>query len=219
MRSLIALIVALSGVVWIQYHYPQTRLTDNITFEFNETFANYSAETLTFTTFGYRRAASALLWLRFLQQTPPRKVEPGQVSWIYRDLDVVTLLDPAFYPAYESGGAFLSVITEDKLGAEKILLKGIREFPRRWRLYSYLGYHYQFEMNDPLRAGETWLAGSRLPDAPPILALRASSHLAKVQNVEAGIEFLENLLKQATDPGVRGKLEEKLSRLRKSGGK
>jgi hypothetical protein len=199
--------------IYFQIQIPQKRLSDSIVFEFNENFASFSPETLRASTFGYARAASSLLWLRFLQHTPTNKVEKNQVSWIFLDLLTVSHLDPDFYPIYEHGGIFLSVITEDKLGAEKILLKGIEKFPGNWRLRAYLAYHYQFEMNEPEKAGEQYLAGAKIPGAPFLLGVRASSFLDKKGMHNKGVDFLWELYRNASDPEVKRRFADKLRRL------
>jgi hypothetical protein len=201
-------------VAWLQQASPQPRLTDGIVFRFNENFPSYSADTLRLRSFGYSRMMSSLLWLRFLQQTPPKKVEPDEVSWIYRDLDAVTEIDPDFFPAYEMGGIFLSVITEDKVGAERILLKGTRRFPERWRIRAYLAYHYQVELQKIDLAYEQYKAGARLPGAPPILGIRAASLLSARGQKEEGIRFLEDMLKDTKDPAFRERIQERISKLK-----
>ncbi len=208
------LLVGIFGVALLQEKKPQQRLTDGIVFEFNENFNSYSADTLRAMTFGYSRAAGTLLWLRFLQQTPPRKIEKNQVSWIYRDLDALAEIDPDFYPVYEHGGIFLSVITEDKRGAEQIMLKGARHFPERWRIRAYLGYHYQIELNEPEKAAEQYIIGSKLPGAPYLLGVIASSYINKIQGKEQSIRFVEGMIKDATDPMVLKRLKDKLKKLK-----
>lgn len=193
---------------------PQHRLADKIVFDFNEKFYSYSASTLKAMTFGYSRAAGVLLWLRFLQQTPPRKVELHQVSWIYRDLDALTELDPEFYPAYEHGGIFLSVITEDKRGAEQVMLKGTKVFPERWRIRAFLAYHYQYELDEQDKAAEQYRIGATLPGAPYLLGMIASSYIKKSQGRKQSVQFLENMLKDASDPQIIKKFKDKVSKLK-----
>ena len=82
--SISLLSLSFSMVLYLQLFKPQARLADGIVFDFNENFTNFSAETLRAMSFGYSRSAAALLWLRFLSQTPPRKVDKNQVSWIYQ---------------------------------------------------------------------------------------------------------------------------------------
>jgi|GEM_PF-5111795 len=218
MRILIALLSAgMLVVALLQEYKPQQRLTDKIVFDFNENFYSYSADTLKAMTFGYSRVAGVLLWLRFLQQTPPRKVEKNQVSWIYRDLDALTEIDPEFYPAYEHGGIFLSVITEDKRGAEQVMLKGVKVFPERWRIRAYLAYHYQYELDEQEKAAEQYRIGATLPGAPWLLGVVASSFIGKSQGKQQSIEFLEGMAREATDPAMKSKFLEKLARLKGEG--
>ncbi len=215
MRALIPILsLAVGSVGLLQGISPQQPLSDKIVFEFNENFPSYSAQALRSMTFGYSRVAGALLWLRFLQHTPPKKIGKNQVSWIYRDLDALTEIDPGFYPAYELGGAFLSVVTEDKRGAELLLLKGTKAFPERWRIRSNLAYHYQFELNEPRKAFEQNLAGSKLPGAPFLLGVLASSFINKTEGPEQSIHFLEGMIRDAQDPFVRGKFLAKLNKLK-----
>lgn len=215
MRTSLALFLLGAVIVGVmQSSFPQKRLTDGIVFQFNENFPSYSADTLRLMSFGYGRMMSGLLWLRFLQQTPPKKVEPNQVSWISLDLDAVTEIDPDFYPAYEMGGIFLSVITEDKLGAEKILLKGARHFPLNWRVRAYLAYHYQFEMNKVDLALEQYLAGAKIPGAPQILGLRAGSLLSSQKSRGEGLQFLEDMLKETKDPVFRERIQERIKHMK-----
>jgi hypothetical protein len=215
--SFFGLLAGILVVAALQERHPQGRLADKIVFTFNENMNVYSAETLRFMSFGYARAMGALVWLRFLQQTPPKKVEKNEVSWIYRDLNSLSEIDPEFFPIYDLGGIFLSVITEDKRGAEQILLKGTRVFPERWRIRGNLGYHYQFELNEPEKAAEQYRIGAKLPGAPPLFALIASSFINSREGRERSIDFLEGMLRDTKDPDVRAKFLAKIEKLKKGG--
>lgn len=207
---LLAAILSLGLFVFLQEKWPQEPVTEKVTFRFNERAPSLTADGLRLISFGYPRMFSNLLWLRFLQATPTEKVPPGEVSWIYFDLDAITTIDPDFYPAYESGGIFLSVVTEDKWGAERLLQKGVKAFPGQWRLQAYLAYHYQFELNEGEKAADLYLSASHLPGAPPLIGLLAARHLAKTQSIENGIEFLENLLRSTTDVTARKNIESRI---------
>lgn len=204
---------ALLLVAWMQLAAPVKDYRKDLSFDHNETIASYSPETLKFMSFGYDRAISGLLWLRFLQYTPPEKVAKGQLSWIYRDLHSVSALDPEFYPVYEHGGIFLSVITEDKEGAEQIFLKGIQQFPLRWRIRAYLAYHYQFEMSNSTKASEQYYIGSTLPGAPYILKVLASNYLKAKEGTTVAVDFLEDMLRDTKDPLARKKIQQKIEKL------
>lgn len=209
----IALAASVLAVVWLQAFFPQKRLKDEIVFSYNEDVVSYPADILRLSSFGYGRATSSLLWLRFLQQTPPRKVEPDQLSWVYYDLDAVSELDPDFYPAYEHGGIFLSVITEDKRGAERIFLKGIKQFPDRWRIRAYLAYHYLWELGEPEKAAAQYLAAADLPGASPIMKVAAASALAKRGDKSAALALLRRVLDGTEDPVARARILDKMKKL------
>jgi hypothetical protein len=207
--------IGCAAIIALQTFRPQERLADKIVFAFNENMNVYSADTLRFMSFGYDRAMGALIWLRFLQQTPPAKVGKNEVSWIYLDLRSLSEIDPEFYPIYEQGGIFLSVITEDKRGAEQILRRGTEVFPERWRIRGNLAYHYKFELGEEDKAAEQYRLAAGLPGAPPLFAVIASSYINKTAGRKQSIAFLEQMLKDATDPTVRERFLEKIERLRK----
>lgn len=213
LKSSLFIIAGCLVVFAVQLKVPQKRLKDSIVFGFNDDIISYSPDFLRLTSFGYGKAVSSMLWLRFLQQTPPEKVARDQLSWIYYDLEAVSELDPNFYPAYELGGIFLSVITEDKRGAERIFLKGTKRFPNSWRLRAYLAYHYQFELGEPEKAGEQYVAAAALPGASYLVKVLASSSLAKRQGNEAAIDLLRGFLVNTKDEAARSRILEKIRKL------
>jgi hypothetical protein len=214
MRHFLFIALSLLGLIAMQEKVPQNRLADGIDFDFNERFPSFPSETISALSFGYPHLFSTLLWIRFLQETPIHKVPPGQFSWIYRDLDAILDIDPEFYPAVEQGGTFLSVITEDKIGAERLLLKGIRLFPDRPQPYFYLGYHYLYELNDTQKAAEIFRQGALKPGAVPLMALLATTLTIKTKGRDQGLLLLEDMLQRTTNPKIREKLLAKLAKLK-----
>lgn len=208
--ALLSALLALTGAVALQEHKPQASVTENVTFGFNESVTVFSTDAIRMVSFGYPRVFSNLLWVRFLEQTPTAKVPPGQLSWIYFDLDSIASIDPEFMPTFNQAGMFLSVITEDKKGAEQLLLKGIRLHPQSWKIRANLAYHYQFELNDSEKAAEQYLAASMLSGAPALMAVLAAKHKAKDGNILASIVFLEQLKQATLDEKVRATLQERI---------
>ncbi len=204
--------VALTGTVALQESLPQRRATEGRAISFNEGAVTFSAQTLRFISFGYERMTAAALWLRFLQNTHPVKVSPNEVSWLYLDLEAITELDPEFLPAYQFGGMFISVITEDRNGAEKILRKGMERFPQNWKLPAYLAYHFQFELNDPDGARPLYLRAAQLPGSPDVLKSIAASIQSKQS--QGGLAALEELERNATSPELKKRIQEKLRKAR-----
>lgn len=126
--------------------------------------------------FGYDSMLASLMWIRVLQdinvcdqkhkviaypqftesddplaqvlnrQLPPARCTNG---WVYQMLDVITHLDNQFESAYKDGATFLSVVVDDREGAQKIFNKGLIWFPDDWELLYRAAYHELFEMQNP----------------------------------------------------------------------
>ncbi|MGZ3694463.1 MAG: tetratricopeptide repeat protein [Bdellovibrionota bacterium] len=208
-------ILAFGAAMALQEWKPQKSVTDKVTFGFNERRPTLSADTLELISFGYPRFFSSLLWLRFLQLSPIDRVPDGELSWIYFDLDTITTIDPDFYPAFEHAGIYLSVVTNDKKGAQLLFEKGVRLHPNRWRIRAYLAYHYQFEVDQPEKAVEQYFAASRLEGAPSLMGILAARHLARTESIQRSIEFLESLKEASKDERAKQNFEERIQTWKK----
>jgi hypothetical protein len=209
-----AVLLALAGVVTLQWRLPQKPAADSITFRFNERMPAVTPEVGRVMSFGYAQAFGAMLWLRFLQYIPAEKVPVGEISWLYYDLDTISAVDPDFTPVFTQGGLFLSVITEDRAGARKILERGAALHPDNWRILSALAYHFMFEERRPDLAGPYYLAASQVPGAPEVFSLMAATHINRSQGIDASIAFLERFAESSKEEIVRKKLLEKIAKLK-----
>jgi hypothetical protein len=220
MRSAILLLIlsiSFALNLYLQEKRPQTPLTESVSFSFNEGFPAFTANSLRLMSFGYENFVGGLLWLRFLQNLPVKKIDSNSVSWVYLDLNAISDIDPGFYPVFTHGAPFLSVIIDDKKGAELLLLKGTQLFPSLWKIHAYLGYHYQFELHEPEKAQLQYEAGAALPGASPLMGILAASLKTKQQSKsarEASIRFLENLKKSATNEAVIKVFDNKIKQLK-----
>lgn len=212
------LLAGMVGVAYLQHKRPQRPVIEGVTFAFNEGKPAITAEVARAISFGYDRALAATLWLRFLQYTPPEKVPKGQSSWVFFDLDTISAIDPQFTPVFTQGALFLSVITEDRAGAERILKRGAELFPDNWRILGNLAYHYHFEEKRFDKAGPYYLAASRLPGAPQLLGLLAATYLKEAESPEASLAFLRNMEGSVKNETIQRKLKEKIQELEGKGG-
>lgn len=208
---------AAAVVAVLQIGRPQAPTAQNLTVGFNEGKPVVTPAVGRLLSLGYPRALSSLLWLRFLQYTPPERIPPGQRSWIYYDLLTISQLDPGFLPAYEMGAVFLSVITEDREGAEELLKRGVDLNPHNFNLLGALGYHYQFELKRPELAGPYFLRAAQEPRAPQIYAILASSYLSNTQSTAAAEAFLLGMAARNPDESFKKNIEAKIKRMREEG--
>lgn len=210
----VALPLFLLAAVIIQEHKPHLPLKDQVTFKFNEGFPSFSPEITKVLSFGYSRAFSALLWIRFLRHSPVTKVKKGEVSWVWVDLNTISVIDPDFSPVYTSGGVFLSVITQDKEGARLLLEKGVKKFPKIWQIKAFLAYHYQYELNDFAKAAEQYRIAATIPGSPHFFPMLAATLTQKSGDSRLAIAFLEEMLKNTKSDNVKEGIKKKLDKLR-----
>lgn len=132
-----------------------------------------------FYSFGYNQLVSSLLWVRMLQDIdvcdqhpekilyPEIKENPDPLDeiltrelpisrchkgWVFQMLDVISDLTPGFEAVYADGATFLSVLVDDRKGAQEIFAKGQSFFPENWEIHYRAAYHELFEMQDPDKA-------------------------------------------------------------------
>ncbi|RZA08941.1 MAG: hypothetical protein EOP11_03265 [Proteobacteria bacterium] len=209
-----ALLLSAATVGYLQLESPRPPTAATLNFAFNEGKPVLSPSVGRLVSFGYPRALSSILWLRFLQYTPTEKVPAGQRSWIYYDLLTISRLDPDFKPTYKMGALFLSVITEDHAGAEQVLLRGAELHPDDFSILGNLAYHYQFEMGEPEKAGPYFLKAAKIPGAPYIYSIMASNYLKEAGSAGAAEKFLAGMLSTTTDEKLKEKLLLKMQKLR-----
>lgn len=216
----IGTIIAILGAattIFVQGNYPHKPVKENVKFAFNEGFPTFTTETIRLLSFGYPFAVSSLLWIRFLIHTPPESMGKAEVSWIYLDLKAISDIDVNFVPVFSHGAMYLSVITEDKMGAKLLLERGVERYPNFWRFRAYLAYHYQYELHDLAKAAEQYAIAARLPGAPAFMGALAGQLFAKAGDTNLAMQTLESMLDTTTDPAVRKRIEDKIVRLRSGG--
>ena len=178
-------------------------------------------KSMNFFTFGYNSMISSLMWVRILQdidvcdQVEEKQVLPAfetqdiltevlerklpqakcREGWVYQMLDVITELTPDFYGAYLDGATMLSVVVDDRRGAQKLFAKAVIDFPDDWQILYRAAYHELFEMQNPNRAARLLrLAGERgAPQWVYALSARIYSRLGQAAFAKT---ILESVLRR-----------------------
>ena len=112
---------------------------------------------------GYHEWIADLLWIRFLQDSDFCSMAQGvpvyngnfkqcDLGWSYRLADAITELAPRFKSVYKVSSVLMSIFVGDQKGAERILRKGLAEFPKDWQMNFYATYFYSVEVPQPHRA-------------------------------------------------------------------
>ncbi len=159
---------------------------------------------------GYDCLAADFYWMRTIQYYG-RRDEADRRAVRYKNLstllDITTTLNPDLMDAYRSGSLFLSepdpIGAGQPLGAVKLLDKGIAAHPKEWRLPYDKGFIYFWFLKDYKAAGESWLAASRLPEAPPWMEGLAAMALSRGGAMDVAISLWKRQLEESDRANIR----------------
>src|SRR5262249_35967214 len=84
--------------------------------------------------------------------------------------------------------------------------------PSKWRLYQHLGYVY-WRRNDFHRASEVYMAGSKIPGAPPWMAAIGARMKAEGGSRDAAREMYQHLYDSSNDEAVKEMVRKQVMRL------
>lgn len=150
--------------------------------------------------FGFRNFLADVQWLEAVQVAGARRMREADYDRLALLLKAVNNFDPRFLVPYLLGGLLLADSSRHVGEALSVLERGCAALPNEWRLPFYLGYTRYFSLGDPLEGGRAFEKASRLPDSPPYLPLLASRMFSEGRKPQAALAFLEEMLKEESDP-------------------
>ena len=127
---------------------------------------------------GYCGLMADVYWTRVVQYYGGiHHAGGGKYQLLWPLLNITAHLDPQLRQAYEYGSTFLAVKPPNGAGlpdkAVELVKYGISQNPDDWRLYYDLGFIY-YDLKNYREAADTILAGSKLPNSSPFLAVLAA---------------------------------------------
>lgn len=168
---------------------------------------------------GYDALVADIYWTRTVQYYGARVGTRGaRFDLLWPLLDITTTLDPQLIVAYRFGAIFLSEPTG--VGAARtdlavqLVKRGITANPNEWHLYSDLGFLYYWRMRDFPDSAATYLEGSKVHGAPPILGMMAARVSAEGGSIETSRMIWSELYESSKDPSVRDRAEQMLRALK-----
>jgi hypothetical protein len=167
---------------------------------------------------GFQTTYAAYLWIKTILYFGSEYMGPQQYRWLVGMIDIVTRLNPSFYPAYEFAALFLPDYCKNPDAARVILERGISGCSqKRYKLLFYLGWIYHQYCHDDLRAAECLARAAREKGVPGYIAGLAATYYANAGKYDEGLGYLSSLYQTTEDPHVRKFIEEKLRKYRPSG--
>jgi hypothetical protein len=208
------LALAAAAVIWCAIVFCQTRLT--------RTHLEYSAQSsMAFVPqsdkikpflLGFSTVYADYLWIRTTLYFGSHYMTDRKFTWLVHMVDLVTRLNPDFYPAYEFAGLMLPDLCKDPAASQVILERGISSnVQRKWKLYYYLGMLQYRYYDDKKAAADCFARASTLKGAPVYtLAGIAAVMFKKAGAPQEGREFLEFMYAASENPEVKRYIESKL---------
>ncbi|MEZ4873057.1 MAG: hypothetical protein R2827_12630 [Bdellovibrionales bacterium] len=111
----------------------------------------------------FKTAENANLDDLIMTEWKPPRCHKG---WVYHMLDRITDLSPKYRRVYISGGLHLSIVVDDREGAELLYDKAVKNLPDNWQLAYHAGYHALYETRKFSKAADMFRLAAQ-HGAPP----------------------------------------------------
>jgi hypothetical protein len=153
--------------------------------------------------FGFRNFLGDMVWLKAVQVSGDRRMAREDYDRLHHLLDTVINFDPQFKVPYLLGGIILGDSPDHSREALQTLARGRKNHPSEWRFPFYIGYIRYFSLGDPIGGGKALVEASHVPGSAPYLPLLAARMLSEGREPETALAFLDEMMRQETNPGRR----------------
>lgn len=163
---------------------------------------------------GYETTYANYLWIKTVLYFGSHNSGDKDYRWLCSMLDIVTRLNPRFYPAYEFAGLILPEFTDRQDAARIILERGVTELGST--RYKIPFFRAMLEMNhysDTATAAHYMLIAARDPKAPPYIVGLAATLLNKSERSDLAAQFLMAAYESAENPAVKRTVLDKLKKM------
>jgi hypothetical protein len=163
---------------------------------------------------GFSSTYADFLWIRTNLYFGGHYLTDREYPYLIHMVDMVTRLNPHYYPAYEFAGLIIPDLCRSPDAARVILERGIGEWGQRsWKLPFYLGWIYFKYYRDPETAGRYLALAAQSPHVPSFIIGLAATMFRDAGKPRLGTEYLLAMYQATQNPGVRKVIEDKLRQL------
>lgn len=232
---LVILVFVGYAIIWLSV---EAAHTNSSTSNEQRRYLNPPPEYLEYFHFGFRESMADSFWLRWIQDADNCQIYARQLerqtldvsrqndpnynprfklcdnSWSFKMLDVITKLAPRFKMPYVAGGITLAVLTEDYVGATTIFERGLAIYPNDWNLAYRAAFHYQFDLDDKVRAAQL-LEVAAANGAPSWVSSLAAKLYTQTGQLMLGISALENYRRSITNEVALQEVDKRLEALKR----
>jgi tetratricopeptide (TPR) repeat protein len=197
----ILLVSCLAGSVWLLRSIDRQRTGATL----EEVLYISSPKLLKHLSLGYDGLLADVYWTRAVQYFGDH-LDKGAEHYdlLAPLLEITTTLDPHLLVAYEYGSNFLAANGGQPQRAIQLVEFGIHNNPNQWHLYYDLGFIYYLEFKDYAKASESFVRGTRVPDAHPFLKILAAQMAGRGGDVQTARMLWTTTFQTTKDRDIRG---------------
>lgn len=168
---------------------------------------------------GYKTTLSHYLWIKTVIYFGGHYASDKHYTWIVNMLDIITKLNPYFYPAYEFAGVLLPDITRNPDISRVLLERGISNLRvKQWNIAFYMGMLYYQYYKDNYTAARYFELASCAPGAPKekLVGLAAAFYRKSGQE-DYALSYLKLMYETSDNPEVKRHILEKIDKFMRDG--
>ena len=169
-------------------------------------------------TFGFNNFVSDILWFNTINYFGEHFASDQDYRWFAHMCDLVTELDQNKIEQFEFCATLISWIAKEPTKSVQLLTKAIAAHPNHWRFRYLRGFNNWYFLHERKKAQEDFKIAATLPNAPqPFLASLASRLMVtEDDNPDTAIFFLQDMIKNTSDPIAKKALKEQYKKARMS---
>ena len=164
---------------------------------------------------GFESSFANYLWIKTELYFGGHLITDRDYPWLIKMLDIITRLNPHFYPAYEFAGLLVPDLCNDPQAARIILERGIAAIgDKKWTLAFYMGILYYKYYGDTYTAARYFTLAASVPsDFSARLTSLAYTFYNKSARLDEGYTYLQFLYQTSESPDVKKYLATKMNEL------
>ena len=179
-------------------YLPQTDRIKPYMLGFSTTYANY-------------------LWIKTMIYFGTHYESDKVYTWLATMVDIITKLNPYFYPAYEFSGTILPSIASNPDAARIILHRGITYLGNtKFSIPFYLGWLYYDKYQDYESAAYFFAYAGKNLKAPAYISRLAGTLYQKVNKTQLALDLLHAAYNATENPVAKETIKEKIISIQES---
>lgn len=165
---------------------------------------------LKYLSLGFNTLTSKIIWFDTLNYFGRRFQEKRDFPWLATMCELVTSMDSKGRHYVEFCATALSWMAKEPNESLKILNSAIEADNSYWKYYYLRAFNYWYFLKDYVQAKEDLVHASQLESAPSFIASLASRLLNQEEGPSVAREFIEQLMKNTSDPKILLELGKRL---------